>query len=250
MRQHSPSFVGLCFCLNLSSLTSFFFSRAVKRRPKLNSKYQGRVEKAIEYAKVIESWEDLVDPRTLAFYCLGLDPSPYVLQLIEIEGKKSAAHFSFVFTKIIIDKCLLLAEMMTKFNKDMYARMRGKKDEPLSALGTKSVRITDRGVSILATLLSSPTFAPTRGVSPIPSVEEVPPRNKRLRVGEKQKEKVDSRPSNIWDDAGVSVARAQETFNTNELKVFSRVPADDVARRHLHKLVQVTLWFHSLCAFP
>ena len=47
------------------------------------------MEKAIEYAKAIESWEDLVDPRTLAFYCLGLDPSAYVLRLIEIEGKKS-----------------------------------------------------------------------------------------------------------------------------------------------------------------
>ena len=47
------------------------------------------MEKAIEYAKVIESWEDLVDPRTLSFYCLGLDPSVYVLRLIEIEGKKS-----------------------------------------------------------------------------------------------------------------------------------------------------------------
>ena len=47
------------------------------------------MEKAIEYAKAIESWEDLVDPRTLAFYCLGPDPSAYVLRLIEIEGKKS-----------------------------------------------------------------------------------------------------------------------------------------------------------------
>ena len=47
------------------------------------------MEKAIEYAKVIESWEDLVDPRTLAFYCLGPNPSSYVLRLIEIEGKKS-----------------------------------------------------------------------------------------------------------------------------------------------------------------
>ena len=47
------------------------------------------MKKAIEYAKTIESWEDLVDPRTLAFYCLGSDPSTYVLRLIEIEGKKS-----------------------------------------------------------------------------------------------------------------------------------------------------------------
>ena len=61
----------------------------VKRCPKLKSKYQGRIEKAIEYAKSIESWDDLVDPRMLAFYCLGLDPSPYVLRSINIEEKKS-----------------------------------------------------------------------------------------------------------------------------------------------------------------
>ena len=162
------------------------------------------MEKAIEYAKAIESWEDLVDPRTLSFYCLGLDPSAYVLCLIEIEGKKSKSwvrqycNFFRVFTqKKFFDKCFLLVEMTTKFNKDMYARMRGKKDEPLFALGTKSVCITNKGVPILAVLPSSPTSAPTRGASPTPSMEEVPPRNKRLRAGEKQKEKVDSRPSKI-----------------------------------------------------
>ena len=79
----------------------------------------------------------------------------------------SAAHFSFVFTRIIIDKCLLLAEMMTKFNKDMYVRMRGKKDKPLSALGTKSVRITDRGVLILVALPSSPISASARFPPPL-----------------------------------------------------------------------------------
>ena len=134
--------------------------------------------------------------------------------------------------------------MKTKFNKDMYARMRGKKDEPLSALGTKSVRIADRGAPILV-LPFSPISAPARGASLTPLVGEVPPRNKRLRAGEKQKEKVDSRPSCVWDDVGVSVARAQETFSADELKVFSGVLADDVARRHLRKLMQVTLWFHS-----
>ena len=126
--------------------------------------------------------------------------------------------------------------MTTKFNKDMYARMRGKKDEPLSALGTKFVRITDRGALILA-LPSSPTSAPARSASPTPSVEEVPPRNKRLRAREKQKEKVDAKPSCVWDDAGVSVARSQETFSADKLKVFSAMLVDDVARRHLHKLM-------------
>ena len=33
-----------------------------------------------------------------------------------------------------------LAEMTTKFNKDMYAKMRAKKDEPLSNIGKKTVR--------------------------------------------------------------------------------------------------------------
>ena len=131
--------------------------------------------------------------------------------------------------------------MMTKFNKDMYVRMRSKKDKPLSAIRTKSVRITNRGTPILAELPSSPTSVPAGVVSLISLVEELPPRNKRLRVGEKQKEKVDSRPSSIWDDAEVSVARAQDTFSADEMKVFSGVPADDVARHHLHKLVQVTV---------
>ena len=88
-------------CVNVSSLLLIFFllmwpsltplvvSLAVKRRPKLKSKYQGRVENAIEYARSIESWEDLVDPRTLAFYCLGPDPSPYILRNIDIKEKKS-----------------------------------------------------------------------------------------------------------------------------------------------------------------
>ena len=75
--------------------------------------------------------------------------------------------------------------MTTKFNKDMYARMRNKKDEPLSAIGTKFVRITDRGALILATLPSSPTSVPAGTASLTPLVKELTPRNKRLRVGDK-----------------------------------------------------------------
>ena len=89
MRQYFPLFVGLCFLSLLVVNDLPLFPCAMKRQPKLKSKYQGRVEKAIEYFEAIESWEDLVDLRTLAFYCLGPDPSAYVLRLIEIEGKKS-----------------------------------------------------------------------------------------------------------------------------------------------------------------
>ena len=82
--------VCLFFVLHVwSSLTTYSFPFAVKKRPKLKSKYQGRVQKAIEYSKSIESWDNLLDPRTLAFYCLGPDLSPYILRNISIEEKKS-----------------------------------------------------------------------------------------------------------------------------------------------------------------
>ena len=37
------------------------------------------------------------------------------------------------------------------------------------------------------------------------------------------------------------MVRAQDTFSAYEMKVFLGVSANDVARRHLHKLVQVTV---------
>ena len=47
------------------------------------------MQKAIEYVRTVENWDDLVDPRTLAFYCLGSEPSAFVLRTLSIEGKKS-----------------------------------------------------------------------------------------------------------------------------------------------------------------
>ena len=64
-------------------------SCAVKRWPKLKSKYMEHVEKAIEYAKTIEDFDNLVDLQTLAFYCLGLEPSAFILRNLDIEEKKS-----------------------------------------------------------------------------------------------------------------------------------------------------------------
>ena len=64
-------------------------SCAVKRGPKLKSRYRECVEKAIEYAKTIEDFDNLVDLRTLAFYCLGLEPSAFILRNLDIEEKKS-----------------------------------------------------------------------------------------------------------------------------------------------------------------
>ena len=47
------------------------------------------MQKAIEYARTVENWDDLVDPRTLTFYCLGPEPFGFVLRTLSIEGKKS-----------------------------------------------------------------------------------------------------------------------------------------------------------------
>ena len=41
---------------------SYLFFCAVKRRPKLKSRYTGHVEKAIKYTPMIKNWDDLVDP--------------------------------------------------------------------------------------------------------------------------------------------------------------------------------------------
>ena len=77
--------------------------------------------------------------------------------------------------------------MTTKFNKDMYARMRSKKDEPLSAIGAKTVRVMERGGPISSALPSTPTLGTVGTASPTPSVEELTPQHKRPRIGDKQK---------------------------------------------------------------
>ena len=98
--------------LFISLLLFFWVPCAVKRRPKFKSRYKQRVQVAIEYAKSIDDFDDLVNPHTLALYCLGPEPSAYVLRTIEREEKKSeylVRHFSsfsffffFFFYKIFL----------------------------------------------------------------------------------------------------------------------------------------------------
>jgi len=61
----------------------------IKRHFKLKSRYKQHVEAVIKYAKSIDDFNDLVDPRTLALYYLGPEPSTFILRIIEIEEKKS-----------------------------------------------------------------------------------------------------------------------------------------------------------------
>ena len=133
--------------------------------------------------------------------------------------------------------------MTTKFNKDMYAKMRAKKDQPLSNIGKKAVHIMGRGSPAVPVTSVTPVVSgaeTTRTASPLTSLEELPtPASKRPRLSSKDKEKVDSRTSTIWSDERLAVDRAHGVITANDLKVFSGVPSNTVASRHVHRLVQV-----------
>ena len=129
----------------------------------------------------------------------------------------------------------ILAEMTTKFNKDMYAKMRSKKDEPLSNIGTKGVRVTGKGPSVIpvtsATLIVS-VVEMVRTASPATLVEEISTlSSKRLRVSGREREKTDSHPSTVWSDGGLAIDRAHEVVMAEDLKVLNGVPFNVVANQ-------------------
>ena len=111
--------------------------------------------------------------------------------------------------------------MTTKFNQDMYAKMRFKKNEPLSNLEKRTMSVMEKGVSVT---LATPDTKTTRTPSPATLVENITPTRKKPWVADKGKEKADSRSSSVWDDVGFAQARAQEVFTVGELKVFSGTP--------------------------
>ena len=110
--MHRPSLSTFFFFLLLILLFFFFFFvvanlsicyvYAVKKHPKLKSKYKRRVEVATKYAKTIDDFDHQVDPRTLSHHCLGPEPSFFVLRAIEIEEKKSKCFFGLLLTWIFL----------------------------------------------------------------------------------------------------------------------------------------------------
>ena len=139
--------------------------------------------------------------------------------------------------------------MTTKFNQDMYVKMRSKKNEPLSNLGKRTVHVTGKGspvtpvASIALDVLGTEA---TRMASPVTSVDEIITSiSKRPCLTNKGKEKADSRAFNIWDDAELVMQRAHEVVTAKEQKVFMGVPSNEVVACHVYRLVQVTY----LCNF-
>ena len=145
--------------------------------------------------------------------------------------------------------------MTTKFNKDMYAKMRSKKDKPLSNIGKKMVRVTRKGPSVTPFASVTPIVSVTesmRTASPTTSVEKFPtPVSKMPCLFNKEKEKVDSRSSTVCDDESLAMDRAHEVVTAEDLKAFSGVPFNNVATHHIHKLIQVkcSCNFWSLFSF-
>ena len=84
--------------------------------------------------------------------------------------------------------------MMTKFNQEMYAKMKAKKNKPFSSLGKKVVRDVEKGTLITPTIFDPEA---TRTASPTTSLEELTPRLKRQRTLAKGKEKIGSQVSNV-----------------------------------------------------
>ena len=66
----------------------------MKDRPELEAKFVERVQAAIEHARTIEDFGELIDPRTLARHCLGPEPSLYVLSTLDREERKRKLHFT------------------------------------------------------------------------------------------------------------------------------------------------------------
>ena len=124
--------------------------------------------------------------------------------------------------------------------------MRSKKNEPLSNLRNRTMRVVEKEVSVTPVV---PGTERMWTASLATSVEEIIAIWKKPHVVDKGKEKVDSRSSSVWDDARSAVARAYEVITAKDLKVFSGTPPDEVASHHIHKLVQVMYLCNFILSF-
>ena len=133
--------------------------------------------------------------------------------------------------------------MTSKFNKEIYRKIKEKKNEPLSSIGQKKLRFTNKEKEkakekeLVERGSSTPILElDSQEASPGVSIKEVARPLKRLKVGGKGKEKVGS---SIWSDAEVAVDRVNEFFTLGEMKEISSTPSHEMVNRHVHKLVQV-----------
>ena len=135
-------------------------------------------------------------------------------------------------------------ERMNKFNKDMYVKIKEKKNEPLSSIGQRRLKIVDKGKEKEKESTergsSTPTLDEGQATSPAISLEEVVPLVKKRKTRDKGKEKVSS---NAWTDARAAMAWANEFLTPEEMREISSIPFHEIVSQHVHKLVQVIFFY-------
>ena len=144
--------------------------------------------------------------------------------------------------------------MMSKFNKEMYKKIKEKKNEPLSNIGQRKLRFTnkererEREKEIVERAIPVLELEEGQAASPGVSIEEVAHSLKKQKVGSKGKEKIGS---SIWSDVEAVMDRANELLTPGEMKEISSIPFHEMVSRHVHKLVQVIILIliHSLFSF-
>ena len=125
--------------------------------------------------------------------------------------------------------------MTTKFNQELYAQIKAKKNEPFSSIGQWRLRVVEKEKDKEVMEKGSSTLALEEGcaASPSVSIEEVTPLVKKRKMGGKGKEKVGT---SVWADAGMALARANKVLMPKELKEISSVPFHKMVSCHVHKL--------------
>ena len=130
--------------------------------------------------------------------------------------------------------------MTSKFNKEIYKKIKEKKNEPLSNIGQRKLRFTDREKEREKEMVergsSTPALDLEEGQAALPgvSVEEVARPLKKWKVGSKGKEKIGS---SVWSDVEAAMDRANELLTPGEMKEISSIPSHEMVSRHVHKLV-------------
>ena len=123
--------------------------------------------------------------------------------------------------------------------------MKAKKNEPFSSIGQQRLRVVENEKDKEAAEKgsSTPILDEGHAASPGVSIEEVVPLAKKRKMGSKRKEKVGP---NIWADAGMALARANEVFTPKEMKEILDMPSHEMVSHHVHKLVQVISFFFDM----
>lgn len=86
----------------LSILNESYLLDVAKTNPKLKSRYKNHVKSALDYARTIDDFDELIDPKTLSCHFLGPESSPYILRAIAKEEKSKFMMF-IVFILLLLN---------------------------------------------------------------------------------------------------------------------------------------------------